>query len=68
MILYHQNNIHYDMILVIWFVVTENLTDDVNIESVVEQHDMSNVHGDSDSIFLIVLSYNINCVYVCLYI
>ena len=57
MSVYHHNNIHYDMILVIWFVVIEKSPDVVNADSVIQQHDMSSVHGDSGNLFLIVLSY-----------
>ena len=57
MIVYHHNNIHYDMILVIWFVVIENSPDIVKADIVVQQSDMSSVHDDSGNLFLIVLSY-----------
>ena len=57
MIVYHHNNIHYDMILVIWFVVIENSPDIVKADIVIQQNDMSSVHDDSGNLFLIVLSY-----------
>ena len=57
MIRYHHNNIHYEMILVIWFVVTGNSEDSAEIDIAVQEDDASDVHDDSGNLFLIVLSY-----------
>ena len=49
---------HYEMILLIWFVVIENSPDiDEHIDIVVNKDGMSAVHDDSGNPFLIVLSY-----------
>ena len=48
---------HYEMILLIWFVVIENSPDIEQIDIVVHKDDTSGVHDDSGNPFLIVLSY-----------
>ena len=49
---------HYDMILLIWFVVIDNSLDiDKDIDIVGNMDGMSAVHDDSGNPFLIVLSY-----------
>ena len=53
---------HYEMILLIWFVVIDNSPDiDEHIDIVVNMDGMSAVHDDSGNPFLIVLSYK-NCI------
>ena len=62
MIVYHHENMHYDMILLIWFVVIDNSPDiDEDIDIVVNMDGMSAVYDDSGNPFLIVLSYK-NCI------
>ena len=53
---------HYEMILLIWFVVIDNSPDiDEDIDIVGNMDGMSAVHDDSGNPFLIVLSYK-NCI------
>ena len=53
---------HYEMILLIQFVVTVNSPDvDEDMHIVVNMDGMSAVHDDSGNPFLIVLSYK-NCI------
>ena len=62
MIVYHHENMHYEMILVIWFVVTDNSPDiDEDIDIVGNMDGMSAVDVDSGNPFLIDLSYK-NCI------
>ena len=49
---------HYEMILLIWFVVIDNSPDiDEDIDIMGNMDGMSAVHDDSGNPFLIVLSY-----------
>ena len=57
MIVYHHNNIHCKMILLIWYVVIENSPDIEHIDIVVNKDDTSALHDDSGNPFLTVLSY-----------
>ena len=62
MMIYHHENMHYEMILLIWFVVIDNSPDvDEDMHTVVNMDGMSAVHDDSGNPFLIVLSYK-NCI------
>ena len=62
MIVYHHENMHYEMILLIWFLVIDNSPDiDGDIDIVGNMDGMSAVHDDSGNPFLIVLSYK-NCI------
>ena len=60
MIIYHHENMHYEMILLIWFVViddSQNVHEDVTTVVLVDS--TSAVHDTSGKAFVIVLSYNI---------
>ena len=56
MIRYHHYNIHYEMILVIWFVVIENSEDHAEIHVGIQEDDVADIHVDSGNVFLIVLN------------
>ena len=64
MIRYNHNNIHYEMILVIWFVVIGNSEDSAEIDIAVQEDDAADVHDDSGNLFLIVLSYKDHTSYI----
>ena len=60
MIIYHHENMHYEMILLIWFVVIDDSQDvDEDMNTGVNMDSMSAVHDGSGKAFVIVLSYNI---------
>ena len=60
MIIYHHENMHYEMILLIWFVVIDNSPDvDEDLNTGVNMDSMSAVHDDSGNPLPIVLSYQI---------
>ena len=60
MIIYHHENMHYEMILLIWFVVIADSQDiGKDITTGVEMDSTSAVHDGSGKAFVIVLSYNI---------
>ena len=62
MMIYHHENMHYEMILLIWFIVIDISPDvDEDIHTVVNMDGMSAVYDDSGNPFLIVLSYK-NCI------
>ena len=57
MIVYHHENMHYEMNLLIWFVVIDNSLDiDEDTDIVGNMNGMSAIHDDSGNTFLIVLS------------
>ena len=61
MIIYHHENMHYEMILLITFVVIDDSHVDEDMMTGVKMDSTSDVHDDSGNPFLIVLSYK-NCI------
>ena len=60
MIIYHHENMHYEMILLIWFLVTDDSQDvHEDVTTAVQVDSTSAVHDTSGKAFVIVLSYNI---------
>ena len=60
MIIYHHENMHYEMMLLTWFVVIDDSQDvHEDVTTVVLVNSTSAVHDTCGKVFVIVLSYNI---------
>ena len=60
MIIYHHVNMHYEMMLLTWFVVIDDSQDvHEDVTTVVLVDGTSAVHDTCGKVFVIVLSYNI---------